>query len=306
VGEPVRLTAAGDDPREVAISRQGHHLVYSHQTLDWHIARLGLGRREREQAQNLISSTRIDIMAKYSPDGRRIAFESSRSGNDEIWISDADGSHPVQLTAFRNAWAGSPRWSPDGQRIAFDGNAAGNWDIYLIGSQGGQAIRLTTSETQEFRPSWSQDGEWVYFCSTRTGQPQVWKIPAAGGAAAQMTKHGGCVAFESMDGEALYYSKDQQLWKVPVRGGEETRVLASLLDNNFASSRRGIFFLEGARSDANVRVQFFSFATRLIQTVGKVPGPVSDEISISPDERWLLFGTMNGAGRELMLIDNFH
>jgi Tol biopolymer transport system component len=304
-GKPVRLTAAGDDPRDVAIAREGYHLVYSHEMLDAHIWRMRLDRNERGQAQSFIASTRIEVLPRYSPDGQRITFQSGRSGNQEIWICNADGSHPVQVTAFRNAWAGSPRWSPDGQKIAFDGNAAGNWDIYVVGSQGGQVVRLTTIESQEFRPSWSHDGKWIYFCSTRTGHPQVWKIRAAGGAAVPVTKHGGDVAFESVDGNDLYYTKDQQLWKMPVGGGDETRVLASVLDNNFAPAKRGIYFLEGASSDANLRVQFLSFATHAIQTVGMVPGPSGDEISVSPDERWLLFGTIGGAGSELMLIENF-
>jgi Tol biopolymer transport system component/DNA-binding winged helix-turn-helix (wHTH) protein len=304
-GQPVRLTDAGDDPRDVAIAREGFHLVYSHLIMDSHISRMGLDRNERKQAHSFIASTRHELLPKYSPDGRRIAFQSGRSGNDEIWICNADASHPVQLTGFRNAWVGSPRWSPDGQKITFDSNAAGNWDIYVIGSEGGRAVRLTTTETQEFRPSWSHDGKWVYFSSTRTGQPQIWKIPAAGGAAVAVTRHGGDVAFESVDGDDLYYTKNQQLWKMPVRGGEETRVLGSVLDNNFALAKHGIYFLRGAASDAKLRVEFLSFATHSIRTVGTVPGPSADEINVSPDERWLLFGTNGGAGSELMLIENF-
>jgi Tol biopolymer transport system component len=305
-GEPVRLTVAGDDPCDVAIAREGDHLLYSHHIMHGQIWRMRLDREGREQAQSFLASTRLDVLPKCSPDGRRITFQSGRSGNQEIWICEADGSHPVQLTTFRHAWAGSPRWSPDGQKIVFDSNAAGNWDIYVIGSQGGQPIRLTTSEAQEFRPSWSQDGKWVYFCSTRTGQPQVWKIPVTGGTAVPVTKHGGGVAFESMDGKDLYYTKDQQLWKMPVRGGDETRVLASILDNNFAPAKRGIYFLEGASSDVNLRVRFLSFATHVTQTLGVVPGSSADEISVSPDERWLLFGTKGETGTELMLIENFH
>jgi Tol biopolymer transport system component/DNA-binding winged helix-turn-helix (wHTH) protein len=304
-GEPGRLTAAGDDPRDVAVAREGYHLVYSHSTSDWRIWRMRLDRHAREQANSFIASTRLDQQAKYSPDGGHIAFESGRSGNDEIWICNADNSHPVQLTAFR-AWAGSPRRSPDGQKIAFDSNAAGNWDIYVISSQGGQPVRLTTSEAQEFRPSWSHDGKWVYFCSNRTGQAQVWKTPASGGSTVAVTKHGGGVPFESIDGEDVYYTKDQQLWKMPVRGGDESRVLASMLDNSFALAKHGIYFLEGTRSDANLRVQLLSFATHAIHTVGVVPGPGGGEIAVSPDERWLLFGKMDGAGSELMLIENFH
>ena len=313
-GEPVRLMAAGDDPRDVAMAREGSHLVYSHFRSDWHIWRMRLDRSNHgEQPRNFISSARREHLPKYSPDGTRIAFESGRSGNEEIWIGNADGSHLVQLTAFRNgAWSGSPRWSPDGQKIAFDSNASGNWDIYVIGAQGGHAVRLTTAESQEFRPSWSHDGKWVYFCSTRTGEPQVWKIPAGGGVAVPVTKHGGAVAFESKDGDDLYYTKapkDQQLWKMPVRGGDETRVLGSMLDNNFAVSKRGIYFLDGARSDANLTVRFFSFATRAIQTLGAVPGPSADEIDVSPDERWLLYSSIDSGGEssgELMLIENVH
>jgi Tol biopolymer transport system component len=125
--EPVRLTATDENPRQVAIAREGQHLVYSHPVLDRHVWRLALNGHPGEPAQALISSARTENQAKYSPDGQQIAFESNRSGNDEIWICQADGSHPIQLTSFRKAWAGSPRWSPDGQQIAFDSNAAGNW-----------------------------------------------------------------------------------------------------------------------------------------------------------------------------------
>lgn len=89
-------------------------------------------------------------------------------------------------------------------------------------------------------------------------------------------------------------------------GGEETRVLASLLDANFAPAKRSIYFLEGAPSDANLRVRFLSFATHAIQTIGVVPGSSAGEISVSPDEQWLLFGAKGDTGTELMLIENFH
>jgi Tol biopolymer transport system component/DNA-binding winged helix-turn-helix (wHTH) protein len=303
--EPARLSAAGDDPRELAVARQGNYLVYTHETTDWHIWRMRLDGNKREQAQMFISSTRMEHLARYSPDGRRIAYQSGRSGSQNIWVCNADGSHPVQLTAVRGAWAGSPRWSPDGQKITYDSNVTGNWDIYVIDAQGGPPVQLTTTNTQEFRPSWSNDGRWIYFCSTRTGQPQVWKVPSTGGTTVPITKNGGGVAFESTDGKDLYYTKEQQLWKMPVRGGNETLVLASMLDNNYAPVKRGIYFLEGTATDAGLRLQFLNFTTDAIQHIGTVPGPSADEISVSPDERWFLYSTTSGAGSELMLIKNF-
>lgn len=303
--ESVRLTAAGDEPHELAVARQGNYLVYKHQTADWHIWRMRLNGNNREQAQMFISSSRMEHLARYSPDGRRLAYQSGRSGNQNIWVCNADGSHPVQLTAVRDAWAGSPRWSPDGQKITYDSNVTGNWHIYVIDAQGGSPIQLTTTNTQEFRPSWSHDGKWIYFSSPRSGQPQVWKVPAAGGTAVPVTKNGGGVAFESTDGKDLYYTKDQQLWKMPIGAANGTLVLGSMLDNNYAPAKHGIYFLAGTATDTTLRLQFLNFATHAIVNIGTVPGPSADEISISPDERWFLYATASGAGSELMLIKNF-
>src|SRR5579863_8857033 len=59
----------------------------------------------------------------------------------DIWISDRDGSHPVQLTS-NPATEFAPHFSPDGQWIAFSANYDNNADVYVIPVQGGQARRL--------------------------------------------------------------------------------------------------------------------------------------------------------------------
>jgi dipeptidyl aminopeptidase/acylaminoacyl peptidase len=305
LGHPVRQIAAGDEPGDVVVARQGNYLVYTRDTTDWHIWRMRLDANKREPPELFISSTRMEHLPKYSPDGRRIAFQSGRTGSQNLWVCNADGSHPVQITAVRDGWAGSPRWSPDGQKIAYDSNVNGNWDIYVMDARGGRPVQLTNATTQEFRPSWSRDGKWIYFCSNRTGQPQVWKIPATGGTALQVTKNTGGVAFESTDGQDLYYTKNQQLWKMPTRGGNETLVLASMLDNNYAVVKRGIYFLKGTPSDASLRLEFLDFATHAIRNIGTVRGPSGDEIAVSPDERWFLYATTGDSGSELMLIKNF-
>ena len=121
----------------------------------------------------------------------------------------------------------------------------------------------------------------------------------------QVTQHGGYVAFESVDGKDLYYTKEQGLWKKPVPGGDERRVAASLVESNFAPAKRGIYFLENtASSETTVRVQFLDFATQTVRTLTTVPGPVGLEISVSPDERWMLFQRDDREGSELMLVEN--
>ena len=84
----------------------------------------------------------------YSPDGRRIAFESGRSGVSNIWLCDSDGRNAVQLTSFERS-AGTPRWSPDGRRLAFDSLEAGDRNIYVVDADGGAPRRLTQEPSQE-------------------------------------------------------------------------------------------------------------------------------------------------------------
>ena len=143
----------------------------------------GKGLRSLNQPTPLISSTRNDETPQFSPDGRKIAFTSTRSGSLEVWVSDADGSNAVQVTSFGGPGVATPRWSPDGGRIAFDSNAAGEFDIYVVGASGGRPRRMTTNPANDGNPSWSHDGRWIYFDSARTGQQQVWKMSANGGKA---------------------------------------------------------------------------------------------------------------------------
>ncbi len=306
-GKAVRLNAPGEDPREVAVSKEGRHLVYSHQFFHYSVWRFPLSGKTAAPAAPLIASARSGHHSKYSPDGKQIAFESNRSGSDEIWVCNADGSNQVQLTSFRS-WAGSPRWSPDGQKIAFDGNAAGNWDIYVINSHGGKPRRLTAGAANEYRPSWSHDGKWIYYASTQTGHVQVWKMPSSGGTAVQVTKNGGAVAFESTDGSDLYYTKGQGLWKVPVKGGGEVQVLRSLLGNAFAPVKRGIYFAQAsAAPDGRVHINLLDFTTHAVKPITDLSVTFfSNEISVSPDEQYLLADQADRDTSELMIVENFY
>ena len=133
--EPQRLAALGENAVSPAISRRGHRLAYSsfsfHSSI-WRIAAPGGSKARDEKSAGSVNgdtpfiySTRDDNSPEFSPDGKRIAFMSNRSGDWEIWVCDSDGSNPVQLTSFRGPNVSTPRWSPDGGRIAFDSDAEG-------------------------------------------------------------------------------------------------------------------------------------------------------------------------------------
>lgn len=303
--DPVRINAAGPDPGAIAISPERNRLVYTHWWGKGSIQGISLTGKTAGQTTTLISSSRDELLPKYSPDGKRMAFQSNRSGENEVWISDVDASNSRQLT-YCGTWAGSPRWSPDGQKIAFDcdktGTGPGTWNIYVVDSQGGEPVPLTTSSSN-MRPSWSHDGKWIYFGSDRSGSLQIWKIPASGGKPIQLTRKGGEVAYESADGKSIYYTLGFDLWEAPVDGGEEVRVLNSIYRLNFAPGKQGVYFLDG--NQLAVDLKLLDPRTHRIQSIAAVPGPMDEEITISPDEQWMAYAKVEYDGSELMLIENF-
>ena len=222
------------------------NLAFAHEISNWDILGTPLG-GSRVTAASLVASVRNDQAPSFSPDGKWLAFNSARSGYEEIWFSNADGSEPRQLTHFNSGLASSPRWSPDGQRIVFDGTIDSNRDIYVIRSDGGSPERMTREPSSEGQPSWSHDGQWIYFMSDRSGSQQIWKMPAGGGTAIQLTHQGGYQALEGSDCETLYYAKRRGgagLWSVPVNGGPETLVSESVWQNLWSIGNDGVYYFD--------------------------------------------------------------
>src|SRR6185503_15124555 len=121
-GEPEKLVA-GQDAAMPTISPDGRRLAYTTQRVYnvnlWQVT-LATPTRSVGPPVKFISSSRTQTRPAFSPDGHRVVFDSNRSGTQEVWISDADGSNPVPLTAFGGPQGGTPRWSPDGHSIVFD------------------------------------------------------------------------------------------------------------------------------------------------------------------------------------------
>ena len=125
-----------------------------------------------------------DMHPAWSPDGTQIVFESKRDASDwDIWVMNADGSAPRNLTANEPADDGNPAWSPDGQRIAFSSNRGGDFDIYVMNADGsGEPARLTGAGSNDFHPTWSPDGTLIVFRSDSgtTGKHQIYIVSSEG------------------------------------------------------------------------------------------------------------------------------
>ncbi|MBN8870513.1 MAG: PD40 domain-containing protein [Solirubrobacterales bacterium] len=115
------------------------------------------------------------------PNGR-IAFTASRDGNEEIYVANADGSHPVNLTG-NPAKDRSPSFSPDGMKIAFAsdrGNAADSFDIWVMDWDGSNPQRLVANAANDFDPAWSPNGKEIVFASDRDGDNEIYKVNVDG------------------------------------------------------------------------------------------------------------------------------
>ena len=258
-----------------------------------------------------ISSTRGESGPQFSPDGRKIAFESTRSGAYEVWVCRSDGSNLMQLTHFNPSVTGTPRWSPDGQQIVFDSRPAGNPDIFVIDFQGGPPRKLTSEPSNENVPSWSQDGRWIYFASDRTGSWDVWKMASTGGSPVQVTHHGGFASFESPDGRFLYYAKGPTvpgLWRIPINGGEEVEIISSLEAGYWgywAVVGNGIYYLDTTTKPG---IAFFDLTTHHITRVFDLenrPARENPGLAVSPDKRTILYTQLDASYSDIILAENF-
>jgi Tol biopolymer transport system component/predicted Ser/Thr protein kinase len=306
-GKPEPITAAGNNAGLPSIARQGGRLTYVRNFRDTNLWRADL-RNPKAPASRFIASNRIEMQPDYSKDGSRIAFISGRSGADEVWAADADGSNPVQITTGA-VIPRAPRWSPDGRFIAFAQRPSGNTDVYVVSSQGGTPRRITTDPANDASAYWSRDGRWIYFASNRTGRQEVWKVPSDGSAPEfQVTHNGGWRSRESFDGGTLYFQKLDLpgLFRMPVGGGPEERIGDVLPPQDWQLVTGAIYYFRSADEVFSVnRLDLQS--RRATQALKLPPGTVgnSNNFSVSPDDRWLVFVHVDQIVSELMMIENF-
>ncbi|TWT44594.1 translocation protein TolB [Phycisphaerae bacterium RAS1] len=115
--------------------------------------------------KRLTTSDGYDAEGSYSPDGQQIVFTSMRDGDQEIYISDADGSHARRITNVKG-YDGGPFFSPDGKRIVYrsDRKGDGNMHIFVNSALGGAEKQLTTEDgVLHWCPFWHPSGKWLIF-----------------------------------------------------------------------------------------------------------------------------------------------
>jgi Tol biopolymer transport system component/imidazolonepropionase-like amidohydrolase len=128
------------------------------------------------EARAIASGIAWDMQPKWSPDGRHIAFTSDRAGGDNIWIMDADGSNPTQVSKETFRLLNQPEWSPDGEFIIgrkhfTSARSLGAGELWMYHRSGGGGVQMTERRTPQKdtgEPAFSPDGRYVYFSDDAT------------------------------------------------------------------------------------------------------------------------------------------
>lgn len=125
----------------------------------------------------------------------------------------------------------------------------------------------------------------------------------------QVTTSGGNRALESPDGEYVYYSKREPgIWRMPVKGGEESLILDQAMPNYWDLLAEGICFI-GMGEARQPSIEFFNFATRQVTQLtrleqGKSPFGAPN-LSVSGDGQWVLYFQADQSDNDIMLVENF-
>jgi Tol biopolymer transport system component/DNA-binding winged helix-turn-helix (wHTH) protein len=208
-------------------------------------------------ARQVTASLGLDADPAISPDGRRLAWSSDRSGQAEIYAQDIDGSgSEEQLTAdgMQNA---EPAWSPDGRWIAYHSRVRRG--IWIMPAAGGAPRRLTEFGS---RPAWSPDGRRVAFganARVMAARTQIWSVDADGSDLTPLTTAGRPDGVHqtpvwSPDGRHLAFQAGTPghatIWIQRLADGHLTRVREAhvIPALAFAPSGNALFWAEGSRA----------------------------------------------------------
>jgi len=136
--------------------------------------------------RQLTQTNASNLRPVWSPDGKRIAFQSNRDGPYHIYVMDSDGGNVRQLTSG-DADDRHPAWSPDGKRIAVDSGSNVNREIWVIDMASRARTQLTRIGAITSFPSWSPDGTRLSYYVYRDGVMDIWVTNAGGGDTVQLT-----------------------------------------------------------------------------------------------------------------------
>ena len=208
------------------VARNAPVAVFQKESQLTQLTEVALTGADKGRARALAPSTRSDMYPSYSPDGRRLAFVSSRSGAPQVWLYDFAADNAWPLTRHDNLQVATPRWSPDGTRVLHVVRGVGRSTLFVAEVESSRSQALSRDDENVRFGSYSHDGRWIYLSSDRGGQWQAWRMPAAGGPATLVSENGAIDPQDPLGDGYLYYTREtfRGLLRLDLATGKEAVV----------------------------------------------------------------------------------
>jgi Tol biopolymer transport system component len=291
-------------PTEPAVSPTTGAIAYVESSENWNIWRSSLSAGTLGKPGLFLSSSGRNYDPRYSPDGKRVAFVSDRSGSMQIWLVDAAGTKAVQATSLSGSWMGGLTWSPDSRTLAFDARPQGHAAIFLLDVLSGKVQTLFDNNFEERMPSFSGDGRALYFNSTRSGDVDIWRYDLQTHALSRLPLPTVFTASETTDGTGLIYgTRSGALFRsssVTAAPDEWKGVVADPALSWFVASS-GVYF---SRRTANAHFELCRATQSKTECLGQLPGILlqnGPDIALSPDGQSLLFAQEDSSSGDIKI-----
>ncbi|UXI65812.1 winged helix-turn-helix domain-containing protein [Tahibacter amnicola] len=251
----------------------------------------------------LLTSSREDFQAAYSPDGRQLAFASTRNGRPALWLADPDGSRARILWGETESRVGGFSWSPDSRRLVFERNRGMRAELCIVTLAGAASCLKTPGEKSEM-PAWSVDGQWIYYTAEADASWILRRIRVDGTDDAPLVADQAYAATPSRDGQRVWFARVgvPGLWSHELATGREVQVLDDLPALNpraYAEGADGLYYLA---ADGQIT---FRAADGQRQTLFKPDGIIRPAtISLHPSGDWLLISRDEKDRGDISLVDN--
>ena len=231
-GKPAGLeqltTGAGDDV-QASVHPDGRRLAFAVRGINSDLWQLPVSPETGRATGNpspVLSTTRVESRGIWSRDGRRLAFNSDRAGEMNIWVRESSGLERRVTSGAGGDY--QPDWAPDGQALVFFSARGGNTDIWQVRLSDTTLARLTDDAALDINPAYSPDGRRIAFVSDRSGRFEVWVMDADGSDERQVASVGcwGHFVAWTADGRAVVFrgehERQMQIYRADVGSGALT------------------------------------------------------------------------------------
>lgn len=191
--------------------------------------------------KRLTRSPADDVSPAWGP-ANRIAFESDRSGDSEIWTMEADGTGAKQVSRHDD-WDGDPDWSPDGAQIVYSSDRGGDTEIFVTSVDGRDTIQVTRNDVNDDGPAWSPDGSRIAYASNVADAWSIWVVEPDGSNVRRVTRSPADDEYPdwSADGNWILFSRDtgdltMRIMRVRPTGGGATQVTTGAIQSGLPSA----------------------------------------------------------------------